>query len=52
MPLLYDMGHRNEGCVTDRHNVNTTFLPLTSKLDLDLGAMDLGFAHDTSSHDG
>ena len=41
MPQLHDMGHRN---VCYRHNVNTTFFPLTSKCDLDLGAKDLGLA--------
>ena len=35
MPLLYDMGHRN-----DKHNVNT-FLPLTSvTLTLELRTLD------------
>ena len=99
MPQLYDMGHRNEYCVTDIMSVQqflplglgatnlslprntsshdgqhfcqvisksiqerqsygpdmknrTYFLPLTSKYYLDLGATDLGFARNTSSHDG
>ena len=49
MPLLYDMGHRNECCVTD--TMSKHFLPLTSNSDLDLGATDLDLAHDILSHD-
>ena len=41
---LYDMGHRNECCVTDIMSVQQ-FLPLTSKCDHDLGAMNLGVTH-------
>ena len=45
MPLLYDMGHRNECCVTDKMSVQ--FLPLTSKCVHDPGAMNLGLVQDT-----
>ena len=48
MPSLYDMGHRNECCVTDIMGIQ--FLPLTSMCDF--GATDLGLLYDTLSHGG
>ena len=44
MPLLYDMGHRNECCVTNIMLVQK-FLALTSKCDHDLGAITRGATH-------